>query len=271
MKTCSYEEAEKFYSASLKNIRSFPSHVAIIMDGNRRWAKKQLNGADCPSFGHEYGYVALCNLICFVSKIERIKTLTVYAFSTENWNRTKEEVDAILALSLRVFTEKINDPDLNGIRIRVLGSREGLSPELSNAIEKVEVKTENNQGMVLVIAFNYGGHWDLSEGCKRLNSCVHFSSQNSPLEQWLPSSFLPPVDLLIRTGGEKRISNFLLWQIAYAELFFIDTLWPDFSPKDFVTALEVFSLRTRRFGADSSDTSKLNTKVDTTQDSVYAN
>lgn len=249
------EPGSEEYSTVLSGIRCFPSHVAIIMDGNRRWARRELaeKGTQFTAlYGHEAGYVTLKNLMSFIVKVPQIKTLTVYAFSTENWKRQQTEVSGILSLATRVFVENLDDFHSRNCRVRIIGSRTNLPADLCNAVDSAEARTANNTGLLVVVALNYGGHWDISEGFKRFaehNGQGCTDSLN--VESFLPSSFLPPVDLLIRTGGEQRLSNFLPWQAAYAELYFVDTLWPDFTDKDFIHALRVFDSRTRRFGADA--------------------
>jgi undecaprenyl diphosphate synthase len=241
----------------LNDISKFPSHVAIIMDGNRRWAKKFFNSNTEFLKGHEKGCSTLKNIINFIAKLEKIDVLTVFAFSTENWNRSPEEVQGLLSLVMQGLEEEYSALSSTNIKIRVLGSRQNLSPDLCESIDKIEKETKDKMGMQLVIAFNYGGHWDITEGCNRAIKAALSKIDDQPsLESYMPSSFLPPVDLLIRTGGEQRLSNFLLWQLAYAECVFMDVLWPDFTPENFVHALRTFSSRERRFGSSVLNTTQ---------------
>lgn len=256
-----------------------PKHVAIIMDGNRRWAV-QKDGSPA-IVGHHAGYLALKQLLQYLVHHSGVEILTVYAFSIDNWKRSKEEVDGIMSLAVALLTSDLPELHSYGACIKILGDRETISPELRDAILKAESKTANNSKFQFVIALNYGGSWDITEGFKRFASLLS-ASQNSdqtlPMtdkpdqDSWnadgrirlpskidekfidtlIPSGFLRPVDLLIRTGGEKRISNFLPWQLSYAEFYFSDILWPCFTSADFEDALKFYSTRQRRFGGNNS-------------------
>lgn len=227
-----------------------PKHIAIIMDGNRRWAKEK--GLD-PKLGHKAGAETLEKIAAFANKVG-LKYMTVYAFSTENWKRTKEEVGALMVL-LRTYLDKfLNKESLRNIRIRVLGDIDGLDDGLRNSINKIVEKSKNNTGLTLNIAFNYGGRAEIVRATKFISEKV----KNSELkledinEQLISDSLYttgePEPDLLIRPGGELRISNFLLWQLAYTEFLFIDKYWPDFSEEDLLNAIETFEKRNRKFG-----------------------
>lgn len=253
--SCANTASLEDYVDLLKSVRRFPSHVGIIMDGNRRWARQQLAGKGTALLGHEAGCTALKKVIFFMIQLPQIETVTVYAFSTENWKRQPIEVSGIFSLATRVFLKNIDEFAERNIRVRVLGSRVNLPKDLCQAVDSAEEKTADNTGLLLVVALNYGGDWDIAEGLKQFAQIKHTEADLEVLscgvEAYMPSSFLAPVDLLIRTGGEKRLSNFLPLQVAYAELYFVDTLWPDFTERDFVLALSAFSSRVRRFGADS--------------------
>lgn len=227
-----------------------PKHIAIIMDGNRRWAKEK--GLD-PKLGHKAGAETLEKIAAFANKVG-LKYMTVYAFSTENWKRTKEEVGALMVL-LRTYLDKfLNKESLRNIRIRVLGDIDGLDDGLRNSINKIVEKSKNNTGLTLNIAFNYGGRAEIVRATKFISEKV----KNNELkledinEQLISDSLYttgePEPDLLIRPGGELRISNFLLWQLAYTEFLFIDKYWPDFSEEDLLNAIETFEKRNRKFG-----------------------
>lgn len=227
-----------------------PKHIAIIMDGNRRWAREK--GLD-PKLGHKAGAEALERIASYANEIG-LKYLTVYAFSTENWKRTKEEVGALMIL-LRTYLDKfLNRESLRNIRIRVLGDIEGLDEGLKNSINKIVDKSKNNTGLTLNIAFNYGGRDEIVKAVKKISDkVVKDEIKLEDINEQLISDNLytqnePDPDLIIRPGGELRISNFLLWQLAYSEFLFIDKYWPDFSRKDLLKAIEVFEKRNRKFG-----------------------
>lgn len=227
-----------------------PKHIAIIMDGNRRWAREK--GLD-PKLGHKAGAEALERIASYANEIG-LKYLTVYAFSTENWKRTKEEVGALMIL-LRTYLDKfLNRESLRNIRIRVLGDIEGLDEGLKNSINKIVDKSKNNTGLTLNIAFNYGGRDEIVKAVKKISDkVVKDEIKLEDINEQLISDNLytqnePDPDLIIRPGGELRVSNFLLWQLAYSEFLFIDKYWPDFSRKDLLKAIEVFEKRNRKFG-----------------------
>ena len=227
-----------------------PQHIAIIMDGNRRWAREK--GLD-PKLGHKAGAETLEEIASYANKIG-LKYMTVYAFSTENWKRTKEEVGALMIL-LRSYLDKfLNRESLRNIRIRVLGDIEGLDGGLRDSINKIVDKSKHNTGLTLNIAFNYGGRAEIVRATKIIsekikNDEIKLENINEQLvSDTLYTNGEPDPDLLIRPGGELRISNFLLWQLAYTEFLFIDKYWPDFSEEDLLNAIEIFEKRNRKFG-----------------------
>ncbi len=227
-----------------------PKHIAIIMDGNRRWAKEK--GIDT-KLGHKAGAETLEKIASYANKIG-LKYLTVYAFSTENWKRTKEEVGALMVL-LRTYLDKfLNKESLRNIRIRVLGDIENLDKSLKESIEKIIEKSKNNTGLTLNIAFNYGGRAEIVRAVRRISDKVSKDELKiEDINEELVTNNLytngePDPDLLIRPGGELRISNFLLWQLAYTEFLFIDKYWPDFSEEDLLEAIKKFENRNRKFG-----------------------
>ena len=227
-----------------------PKHIAIIMDGNRRWAREK--GLE-PTLGHKAGAETLEKIASYANQIG-LKYLTVYAFSTENWKRTKEEVGALMIL-LRTYLDKfLNRESLRNIRIRVLGNIDNLDEALKNSINKIVEKSKNNTGLTLNIAFNYGGRDEIVRAVKEISQKVKENEiAIEEIDEELVSKYLytndePDPDLLIRPGGELRVSNFLLWQLAYTEFLFIDKYWPDFSNEDLLNAIEVFEKRNRKFG-----------------------
>lgn len=227
-----------------------PQHIAIIMDGNRRWAKEK--GMDT-RFGHKAGAETLEKIAAFGNEIG-LKYLTVYAFSTENWKRTKEEIGALMLLLQKYLDKFLNKESLRNIRIRVLGDIESLDKGLKESIKKLVEKSKNNTGLTLNIAFNYGGRAELAKATKQIASMVKNNEINvEDIDEELISNNLytkgePEPDLLIRTGGELRISNFLLWQLAYTEFLFIEKYWPDFDKEDLLNAINIFEQRNRKFG-----------------------
>ncbi len=225
-------------------------HIAIIMDGNRRWAKEK--GLDT-KLGHKAGAETLEKIASFANDIG-LKYLTVYAFSTENWKRTKEEVGALMVLLNYYLDKFLNKESLRNIRIRVLGDIEGLDKGLKESIYKIIEKSKNNTGLTLNIAFNYGGRAEIVRAVKNISEKVRNNEIGvEQINEELVSNNLytenePDPDLLIRPGGELRVSNFLLWQLAYTEFLFIDKYWPDFSEEDLLEAIKTFEKRNRKFG-----------------------
>lgn len=230
-----------------------PRHVAIIMDGNNRWAKKRgLPGTE----GHRAGEAAVRRLVEHAVR-SKLEVLTLFAFSSENWRRPEQEVAALMSLFLEALTRKVAELHDNGIRLRFIGDLAGFSPALQQGMAAAVALTEANARMTLVIAVNYGGQWDMANAARSMAEAVQRGRLGlddiTPAEmgRHVQMADLPPVDLLIRTGGEMRLSNFLLWQTAYAEFHFTDDLWPDFDAAALDHALAVYAGRQRRFGRTS--------------------
>jgi len=229
---------------------SVPGHVCIIMDGNGRWAKKRLMPR---SYGHRKGVETTRLAVDFFARAG-VGHLTLFAFSSENWNRPAEEVSSLMELfmqSLRQYTAELHEQQ---IRIRFIGERSSFSEDLQRQIQQTESETGANRNMVLNIAANYGGQWDIVNASRRLAQRVRDGAIDpADIDQRLFAGHLslgdsPDPDLFIRTGGEQRVSNFLLWHLAYAEFYFCDRLWPDFSEADMAAALAEYSRRQRRYG-----------------------
>ena len=233
----------------MKNIK--PDHIAIIMDGNGRWAS---NKKKSRRYGHKKGASTAKNIVKIAGSNE-IKYLTLYAFSTENWGRPTKEVRLLMSLFIETLENEIDELNSNNVRIRFIGDRENLSKKLQDKMENAEKITLDNTGLNLYVALAYGARWDILNAIKGIVSRVKENQlDESKIDENILSSHLqlgniPDPDLLIRTGGEKRISNFLLWNIAYTELFFCDCLWPEFNEKEFFNALNFYSKRKRRFGS----------------------
>ncbi len=223
-----------------------PRHVALVMDGNGRWARSRYMPR---FFGHKAGVDALVRAVNLFAD-RGVQVLTVFAFSSENWKRPSEEVSGLMSLVLVAVSKYLTKMAGDGVRIRIIGDRSAVSDKLRQAWEHAEQLTQHNQRITLAVAFNYGGRWDVVQACRRA------IEQGVPAEQvdeaWLARhmalSFAPDPDLFIRTGGEMRISNFLLWQAAYSELFFTECLWPDFGAAEIDAALAAYAQRDRRFG-----------------------
>lgn len=233
-----------------KLLLSSPRHVAIIMDGNGRWAK---NRGKLRIFGHQAGVKSVRRAVSFAVS-HHFDALTLYAFSSENWNRPSNEITALMELFVRTLDNEVKSLHNNNVRLRIIGDVGRFGKQLQEYIRRSEELTCNNNGLTLNIAANYGGRWDIIQGVKQLAIQVKDGIlrpdqiDEDTLCQHICMNELAPVDLVIRTGGEHRISNFLLWQIAYAELFFTDVLWPDFDDAIFEGALHAFAQRERRFG-----------------------
>ena len=233
------------------DLENLPKHVAIIMDGNRRWAKK--NGKTTPQ-GHKEGAETLKRLAKFANKLG-IKYMTVYAFSTENWKRAEDEVGAIMKLLKYYILDFFKSNDDN-VKVKVIGKIEELPKDIYEEIKAVEEKTKNNTGMVLNIAFNYGGRDEITTATKNIANLVLEGKLNpqditeDTISQNLYTANQPDPDLLIRTSGEERISNFLPWQIAYSEFVFSDKYWPEYSDEDFIDSIAIYQRRNRRFGGN---------------------
>lgn len=229
--------------------QKMPNHVAIIMDGNGRWAQKR--GLKRTK-GHQKGAEVLKRISEYVYDKE-IKVLSVFAFSTENWKRDKEEVDYLMDLFLKAFKDNFDAVKKKGVKVVFSGLKDKLSDKVVKAMEKMSEETKNNNNGVFNICLNYGGQDEIVNASKKISEDV--LNGNLSIDDINKDSFgkylfndLPPIDLLIRTSGEYRISNFMLWQMAYAELYFTDVLWPDFDEKQMDKAIEVFNNRDRRFG-----------------------
>lgn len=227
----------------MKQFENLPNHIAIILDGNGRWAQKK----GLPrNLGHRQGVETLIKISRYCSEIG-IKHLTVFAFSTENWNRPKEEVDYLMNLLEEYFNGLEKNLRKRNIKLKVIGEKTNLSDKLINIINEVQDKSKNNTGMILNIAFNYGSKDEIINAVKGIiKDNVILSKEN--IDKYLYTSESGNIDLLVRTSGEQRISNFLLWQIAYAELYFTKVYWPDFNKKELHKALESYQKRDRRFG-----------------------
>jgi len=229
---------------------SIPQHVAIIMDGNGRWAKKRMMPR---TYGHKKGVDATRRSIAYFAKAG-VKHLTLFAFSSENWSRPKDEVSTLMSLFVSSLQKNTDELHSQGIRIRFIGDRSAFNSRLIEQIEESEQKTKKNRLMTLNIAANYGGQWDIINAVQSLAQQIKSGDlqphdiNNDLLEQHLSLADSPHPDLFIRTGGEQRISNFLLWQVAYSELYFSQMLWPDFDEIEMSNALESFGSRQRRFG-----------------------
>ena len=227
-----------------------PRHIAIIMDGNRRWTKER--GLD-PKLGHKEGADNLKKIAKYANQIG-IEYLTVYAFSTENWKRTKEEVGTLMLLLQKYVEDFLKDTSKNNIRIKILGDTTRLNEELQKSIQKIVDATADCTGLTLNIAFNYGGRDEIVKAVKKIAKQIENKEiRIEDIDEDLISSSLytagqPEPDLLIRPGGEQRISNYLLWQLAYTEFLFIPKYWPDFSKEDLDEAIQIFENRNRKFG-----------------------
>lgn len=223
-----------------------PRHVAIIMDGNGRWASRRLMPR---GVGHKAGVDALVRTVR--ACLQRgIPYLTVFAFSSENWKRPQDEVSGLMSLVLTAMSSHLNELARQGVRIRMVGERDAVSEKVRQAWTQAEEATRHNERMVLSVAFNYGGRWDMVQACRRaLASGVSPEElDETTVSRHLALAHAPDPDLFIRTGGELRLSNFLLWQAAYAELYFSDCLWPDFGEAELERALQAYAARERRFG-----------------------
>jgi undecaprenyl diphosphate synthase len=224
-----------------------PRHVAVVMDGNGRWARQRFMPR---FFGHKQGVDALVRAVNIFAD-RGVECLTVFAFSSENWKRPSEEVSGLMSLVLVAVSKYLTKLAGDGVRIRIVGDRSAVSDKLRQAWEHAEELTKDNQRITLAVAFNYGGRWDVIQACRK---AITLGLQPEQVDEaWLSSqmalSFAPDPDLFIRTGGEMRISNFLLWQAAYSELFFTECLWPDFGVAEIDAALNAYAQRDRRFGA----------------------
>lgn len=229
---------------------AFPRHVAIIMDGNGRWARQR----DLPrTEGHRQGVETLRRIVRHAAK-RGIGYLTLYSFSSENWARPKSEVSFLMGLLQRFVQRDLAELDRNNIKVRIIGDRAGLSEDILSLLTEAETSTANNTGMMLTVAFNYGSRNELVRTVRELARAVARGDvtpdaiDEATVAAYLDTRHVPDPDLIIRTSGEQRLSNFLLWQAAYAEFFFPESNWPDFSEEDFDEALAVYAARERRYG-----------------------
>lgn len=226
------------------DLSKLPKHVAIIMDGNGTWAKRR----GLPrTYGHKAGAKTLQNLVYYANSIG-IKYLTVYAFSTENWKRPKEEVDYLMSMPIEFLNENKDKMHKDNIKITVIGRRDRINADLIKIINEVENDTKNNTGLNFIIAFDYGAQDEIIRAVNKIITNKVKEIDEESFSDYLDTKGIPNVDFVIRTSGQVRISNFLLWQIAYSELYFTDTLWPDFSSRQFEKALLEYQKRERRFG-----------------------
>jgi undecaprenyl diphosphate synthase len=236
----------------------YPRHIAIIMDGNGRWAQKRF----LPRvMGHHAGVKTVRKVVEWCVQ-NQIKVLSLFAFSSENWRRPKEEVSLLMELFMATLQCEVDKLHNNNIRLKIIGDKSAFSEKLQAKIAEAEAKTDNNTGLTLVVAANYGGRWDIAQAVNRINARMDTGElEKGPItealiSQHLSTHDLPEPDLFIRSGGEERVSNFLLWQMAYTEYFFTDTLWPDFSAELLQTAISSFNSRQRRFGHTGEQISK---------------
>ncbi|MGR5175992.1 isoprenyl transferase [Vibrio parahaemolyticus] len=229
---------------------SLPKHIAIIMDGNGRWAKSK---GKPRVFGHKKGVSAVRKTISAAARL-KIQAVTLFAFSSENWRRPEDEVGLLMELFVTVLSNEIKKLHKNNLRLRIIGDKSRFNDRLQRKIAEAEKLTENNTGTVINVAANYGGKWDILQATKQLAKLVEQGEIKADqiteemIGRYVTMSDLPDVDLLIRTSGECRISNFMLWQMAYAEMYFMDEYWPEFDEDSLVKAITWFVNRERRFG-----------------------
>jgi|SRR5690554_5955235 len=240
-------------------VEGMPRHVAIIMDGNGRWAAQR---GKSRTHGHRAGASAVRKAVAFARR-NHIDALTLFAFSSENWGRPEKEVNLLMELFVAVLKREVPQLKKNGVRLNVIGDISRFSQRLQERIQAAQAATAEGTDLVLNVAANYGGRWDIANACQSLARQVQAGTlepsdiDESAVAGALSLADLPPPDLLIRTGGDIRISNFLLWQLAYAELYFADILWPDFNDHTFMEAIDCFMRRERRFGLTSEQRQQL--------------
>ena len=239
-----------------------PKHVAIIMDGNGRWAAQRGNDR---VFGHEHGVEAVRASIMAAANIG-VQYLTLYAFSTENWNRPKYEVDALMSLMVHVIKAETDDLNKNNVRLKTIGDIESLPRKLKKEVDKMVEKLSGNTGLTVVMALSYSSRWEIINAVKSIATDVKKGKiepadiSRDLFDSYLATTEIPDPELMIRTSGESRLSNFLLWQLAYSELYFTPKLWPDFAEEDFYQAICNFQQRERRFGKTSEQIKRTNLK-----------
>ena len=227
-----------------------PRHIAIVMDGNGRWAKAKYRPR---LFGHHQGVEAVRDIVKMCNNIG-VGCLTLFAFSSENWNRPKDEVSGLMKLFMMALEKEARSLAKNGVQLEFIGDRSAFSDVLQKKIAQVEELTSKGTGLRLLIAANYGGRWDIVQAAQKMALALSkdadsaSSYDEAAFGQFVSTQHIPDPDLFIRTGGERRISNFLLWQLAYTELYFTDVLWPDFNKEELQLAIDDFSSRQRRFG-----------------------
>lgn len=232
------------------DLTRLPEHIAVIMDGNGRWAKQK---AQSRTFGHEEGVRSLRKIVETAGKLN-IKYLTVYAFSTENWNRPEDEVKVLMSLIVDAIEKELPDLMKNNVCVRTIGDMSRIPSETMESLNTCLEKTKNNTGLTLILALSYSSRWELTEAVKNIakevsKGVLQITDINeNTLKEHLTTKNIPDPDLLIRTGGEHRISNYLLWQLAYSELYFTNTFWPEFQEEDLYAAIIDFQKRERRFG-----------------------
>jgi len=232
------------------DLERLPKHIAIIMDGNGRWAKK--NGMD-RFWGHKEGVVSVRKISETVGRLG-IKYLTLYTFSTENWNRPKAEIDSLMELMITAIQNESDDLMTNNVRLKIIGDIDRLPKATVEHLVQVVKRTNDNTGLYLTLALSYSSRWEITEAVKKISQKVKNGSMSidrineETISEHLETCNTPDPDLLIRTGGEQRISNYLLWQLAYAELYFTDTFWPDFREEELYAAIVDYQQRERRFG-----------------------
>ena len=228
-----------------------PQHIAIIMDGNRRWAKQRFMPT---ALGHAAGAKRVREIVKACNNLG-IPHLSIFAFSTENWKRPPDEVTSLMSLFMTYLQKEVDNMNANGVRLKIVGDISRFDDKLQSLIDSAQAQTATNTQITLTVAANYGGRWDMLQATKawqQANPGQDVSSlSEDTLAPFLSTAYAPEVDLLIRTGGESRISNFMLWQSAYAELFFTDDLWPEFSPARLEEAIAWFAQRDRRFGSSA--------------------
>jgi undecaprenyl diphosphate synthase len=228
-----------------------PQHIAIIMDGNRRWAKNRFIPA---AMGHAAGARQVRDIVKACAEMG-VPYLSLFAFSTENWKRPADEVSSLMGLFMTYLQKEVDNMNTNGVRLKVVGDKSRFAPVLQELIVRAEAQTASNTRITLTVCANYGGRWDMVQAAQAWQQAHPGQSLQDMTEQtlapYLSTAHAPEVDLLIRTGGESRVSNFMLWQAAYAELFFTDDLWPDFSPARLQEAIVWFAGRDRRFGSSA--------------------
>ena len=237
----------------LESDNNNPRHIAIIMDGNGRWAQKRFMPR---AVGHQAGVKAVRKIVEYCAK-HKVEVLTLFAFSSENWRRPETEVSLLMALFMATLQREITKLDRNNIRLRFIGDRSAFSDKLQQKMIEGEAQTQNNTDLTLVVAANYGGHWDVCQAAQKVVKKMSTGELENQMiseqliSQHLSTAGLPDPDLFIRTGGEQRVSNFMLWQLAYTELYFTPTLWPDFDQNSLEDAIKSFKSRQRRFGHTS--------------------